>query len=814
LYFLVYFGGQELYNLQYVILEPKEKEKKGSSTAMGPINWRYFRFVFVILVILSVSVSGLGAEKAAPAAPPRNVVDIQIKGNHEVKDAFIRQQIKNVKLKQPLNMVELQKDLDNLKLTGKFTEVFATTRQEGSNIVVIFQVVERPAIQTIRFQGAKKVKEKDLAGLLEFKAGDPLDTLKVKSGIQVILQKYRDEGYNEASVTLDEKALEEGTVNYIITEGPRVRVTKILFEGQRTFTPNRLAGQIETKTYVWIFRPGTYAENQIQDDIVSLRTFYRKEGFLDVQVGRKLDFDPERQRLTVTFVINEGIRYSVSKIEIEGFKHFPKEQIISCMQLVSGSTLNLDQLEGDRKSILRLYNGEGYVYAGVETIYTYAETAGTVNLKIRITEGEPYKIGRIIIRGNKKTQDRVIRRTLDFYPTQTFDLNKMQDRERRLKETRLFKDASIKPVPGDIPDERDALIQLEESDTTKVMAGVGVTSNSGVVGTFSIENWNFNIWDKPRTMGEFFRGQAFKGAGQTLKFSFEPGTQMTSFRIDFTEPYLFDLPITFGWSAYLFDRNRDGYDEGRVGTIFSLGKRFKDIYTVNSAFRFEGVKIDNIDKHLWFFAPEDVLAAAGNNMLTSLKLSITRDTTDSFMVPTRGTRVTGSWEQAGVFGGDSMFSKVIGDATYFKTLRTDIYDRKTVWSSNVTAGYIGGDCPLYERFYGGGIGSVRGFKFRGISPRQWPSDTQVGGNSEFLVGNEIEFPLAGKVLRGVTFLDMGTVSDNFVVDAWRMSVGFGVRLTIDFFGPVPMAFDFGFPISKGPDDDTQIFSFSLGTTFK
>jgi outer membrane protein insertion porin family len=156
----------------------------------------------------------------------------------------------------------------------------------------------------------------------------------------------------------------------------------------------------------------------------------------------------------------------------------------------------------------------------------------------------------------------------------------------------------------------------------------------------------------------------------------------------------------------------------------------------------------------------------------------------------------------------------MGEGTYFKTLRTDIYDRKTVWSSNVTTGYIAGDCPTFERFYGGGIGSVRGFKFRGISPRQWPSDTQVGGNSEILVGNEIEFPLAGKMLRGVTFLDMGTVSDDFVIDTWRASVGFGIRLTIDFFGPVPMAFDFGIPISKAPEDDTQIFSFSLGATFK
>lgn len=787
---------------------------------MGRIFSRYawrMSVLFLVGGLIAADGSILPAAQAQNAQPPtgRTVSEIRIMGNRVVAEGFIRQQIKSVKVKQPLNMSDVQKDLDSLKLTGRFTDVFATTEAVNGNIAVIFHVVERPTIEAIQFVGATKLKEKDLLALLDFKPGDSLDVLKVRAGTEAIAKKYRDEGYNEVSVTLDEAALKEGNVVYMITEGPRVRVTRICFEGNRTFTEQRLAGQIETKTYIWILRPGTYAEAQIQDDIAALRNFYRKEGFLDAQVGRRLEFSPDRQKLTVTFVINEGVRYTISKIAVEGNKHFPSEQILGCMQLTPGAVLNLDILEGDRKQILSMYHGDGYIYAGVETIYTYAETPGTVDLRIRITEQDTYKIGRIIIRGNRRTQDRVIRRTLDFYPTQVFDLNKMQEREKRLRETRLFKEATIKPVPGDVTDERDAVIQVEEADTTRVMAGVGVTSNSGVVGTFTIENWNFNIWDRPRSLSELFRGQAFKGAGQTLKLSFEPGTQMTTFRIDFTEPYLFDLPISFGWSAYLFQRDRDEYTENRVGTIFSLGKKFKDIYSVGSAFRFEGVKIDDIEGHILdLFAAEDILEVEGSSMLTSLKLSVTRDTTDSFMVPTRGTRLTGSWEQAGVFGGDYTFSKVMGEGTFFKTLRTDIYDRKTVWASNVTVGYIGGDVPVFERFYGGGIGSVRGFKFRGISPRQWPSDTAVGGNSEFLVGNEIEFPLAGKVLRGVTFLDMGSVDEDFAIETWRASVGFGIRLTIDFFGPVPMAFDFGFPISKAPEDDTQIFSFSLGATFK
>jgi len=754
-------------------------------------------------------------------AAGKEVVEIRVVGNKTLTDAYIIQQLKHVHTGRPATLDDIRKDTDNLKLTGKFADVFATTEDKAGKWIVIFHVMEKPLVRTIVFEGAKKFKDKDLLKVLQFSEGDALDRYTVQAGADAIAEKYREEGFTDVSVTIDDQALTEGDVVYRIIEGPRVRVRKILFEGNQTFSANRLRGQIETKTYFWLIRQGAYSEKQIQEDIVSLRNFYRAEGFLDAQVGRRLEFSPDRQDLTVTFVIQEGLRYTVGKIKVTGNREFDENDVLGSMQLSPGSILNLDVLEGDKRSVRDMYNQGGFIYAKVDIAYAYADTPGTADLTVTINEGKSYKIGRIIVRGNRQTQDRVVRRTLDFYPGDTFDAVKMRDQERRLYETRLFREASIRPI-GEEPDTRDALIEVEETETTRLMAGVGVTSNSGLIGTISIENWNFDLFDWPRTLGEFLRGQAFKGAGQTLRLSIEPGTELTRLRIDFREPYLFDRPISLGWSAYLFQRDRDGYDETRAGTILSLGKRFKKIYAFNTAFRFEGIEVDDIDEHfvwwkfwnLWQDAPADILEVEGWNFLTSLKLSLVRDTTDSFFMPTRGTRMEASWEQAGLFGGDFDFAKLIGQATHYETLREDVFGRKTVWASNVLIGYTGGDTPVFERFYGGGIGSIRGFEFRGISPRQDPGDTQVGGEFELLVGNELSFPVVGKNLRGVVFLDMGTVEEDVGITDWRAAVGFGLRLVVDYFGPIPMSFDFAWPIAEGDDDDTQVFSFSLGATFK
>jgi outer membrane protein assembly factor BamA len=208
-------------------------------------------------------------------------------------------------------------------------------------------------------------------------------------------------------------------------------------------------------------------------------------------------------------------------------------------------------------------------------------------------------------------------------------------------------------------------------------------------------------------------------------------------------------------------------------------------------------------------APE-ILAGQGHHTLTSAGFDIRRDTTDNPLLPSRGSAIGFGYERAGTFGGAYNFDKFSADATAYYTLSEDLLDRKTILSTRVRAGWVNGETPFFERFYGGGSGSIRGFRYRGVSPRSGPDDDPIGGAFSLTGGAELGFPLAGETLRGVIFADVGTVERDLRIGTIRSSVGFGVRLTLPIFGQIPLALDFGFPISKDRRDDTQIISFSLG----
>ncbi len=765
-------------------------------------------------VILSILISFvLPIPLIADSLEGKIISEIKIVGNERLSENYILQYITTTKKGKPFKLADVQKDLNNLKLTGKFLDVFATTEKDNGKVKVIFHILEKPIVVSVEFIGAKHIKTEELKKVIGIREGDLLSKTKAERGVQLILEKYKQLGFTNAEVELDEQALEEGNVIYRILEGPRVRIAKILFEGNKSFSAQRLRGIIKTKRHIWLIRSGTYNEEQIMDDIFAIRNFYRNEGFLDAKVGRRLDYIPDKSKLILTFVIDEGMQYTISNIEIEGNEHFSDEEILEQMNLQPGGIFRLNWLKADEENIRQFYGKNGFIEAYVRIKYFYGEEAGTVNLLVQIKEGKSYKLGRIIIRGNKKTQDRVIRRVLEFYPGDKFDTTKVNQYKRRLYETRLFDDIETKPLPGEQPNEKDLLIKVKEANTTRFILGIGVTSDSGVIGNVSLESWNFDLFDWPRSWGEFFRGQAFKGAGQTFRLSIEPGTEITRFRVYFREPYLFDRPISLSFSGYLFDRYRDDYNERRAGMLVSLGKRLKNFFNFIGSFRLEGIRIYDIDDEWKTIRPEELYDVEGWNLLTSLKLALVRDTTDSFFMPTKGSRLEVAWEQVGLFGGDFDYPKITSQFTYYKTLRTDVFNRKTVWASNVFLGYMD-DAPIFERFYAGGIGSIRGFEFRGISPRKYNDELKTGGKFMLLVGNELSFPIVGKNLRGVTFIDMGTVEDDVSINSWRASVGFGLRLVIDYFGPIPMAFDFAWPISKDDADETQVFSFSLGATFR
>jgi len=780
-----------------------------------------------VLAVLAVALLTIGsgwaiAQEVAPQPPPetpsqespqgRIIRAVDIEGLRTVAEAFVRARLRT-RTGSTYDESEVRADLRRLIESNRFTAADATYRvTDDGQVVVIFRVQEKAVLSQVLFEGNDHVSTKDLLGASGLAAGSPADLFTLRQAIEKIQGHYRENGYYYVQVSLDEERLQtEGIALFRIVEGPRVKTRKIEFEGNASFPASRLVGTLETKTYIWIFRKGAYDPEVVARDETNLATFYRDQGFLDVRVSHRLEFAPNREDLTLVFLIDEGQQYFIRELVFEGNTVLTDADLLGMMRLAVGSPLLQEFVKADTKTIREAYGSRGYIYADASAAPTFLAEPASVRLTISIREGPLIHVGDVIIRGNDQTQDRVIRRQVTLYPGEIYDSTKQEPIRNRLYETQLFEDVEVRDAGGE-GDTRNVLVRVSEANTTNFIVGAGISSNSGLLGNITLENRNFDIGKPPKSAGELFRGRAFKGAGQIFRLELEPGTEMTRFRISFREPYLFEKPISLGTSAYIFQRDRDGYEEQRMGGTLSLGKRLESGllkgWSIEGAGRWENVDINDVD---WDDA-RDIREAKGSHYLSTAKFSLMRDRTDSVWFPTTGDRFLASIEQAGVFGGEYTFNKVTAGYNWYRTLRTDVFDRRTVWGNRVDGGYIFGDVPVFERFYAGGIGSLRGFEYRGVSPRQGIHDQPIGGSFLLLAGTEVSFPVFGKDVRGVIFSDMGTVEEDFTITGWRMSVGFGMRFVLRIFGPVPMSFDFGFPVSKKGGDETQVFSFSLGTT--
>lgn len=783
--------------------------RRSSIRALG--SWRGRLAVCALALFAATGVSA--QERPADGMVIRRV---DVRGLEAISEGFIRRVLKT-RVGQNYREAQVQDDVRELLRTRKFLNVIADASIEEGQAVVVFTVQEKPTVRSVEIEGNKRFTEDELFKELAFSAGSVLDRFEVNRGRENIERKYREKGYYYAAVQVDEEMLRlEDRVVYKVTEGPRVKVRKIVFEGVRAFPEPQLRFKLKTQTYFPIFVAGAFDEETADRDALEIQDFYRKEGYLDCRVGYRLDFqDVARTDLHLVFVVDEGLRYQVQEIVVEGNEVFDEERIRSVMQLQPGGFLRDETLQADRKRIEDLYGEIGYVDARIvnmEQPYEFLDEPGVVRLRLRIAEGAQSRFGRITIRGNPRTKDEVVRRELRFYPGEEYNTVKAREAEKRLTETGLFNRATVTPLE-DVDGFREALVEVEEAQAINFIIGVGVSTDSGVIGQLSIENRNFDLFDWPRTWGEFFRGQAFRGDGQRLRLSAEPGTEVSRFRIDFTEPYFLDQPVRLDTSVYLFERDRESYDEERIGFLLAFSKRFETGLLRNwageIAGRVEGIDINDVRD----LAANDIEDVKGNSFLTALKATLAHDTTDSRIVPTKGHRFSMAWEQVGALGGDYDFGRPSLSFAWYKTLQTDALDRKSVLGVRADAAYIVGEAPVFERFYAGGFGSIRGFKFRGITPRAGLFNDKVGGDFILLAGAEYSVPLYADNVRGVAFLDMGTVEKDFGIHSWRAAVGFGLRINLNFFGPVPIVFDFGFPIAEEEEDNNQVFNFSVGASF-
>ncbi len=783
----------------------------------------------------------------------------------EALDADLERLVRaNIRLQRgrPYRQQTATEDIARLNRLGRFRriETRAQLADDGS-VIVWFDVIPQPIVKDVQAVGNVKFNDAKIAEQVEVVVGTPVDSLVLDRAARRIEDMYRAKGYYLAQVTWDQKELEEqGIVLFRIREGERVKAAEIRYEGNLSFEPEELGTAVKTRPAIPIFRTGAINDDQLDTDTHSLVEFYRDRGYLDVEVAPSIRMAPNGREAIITFVISEGRLYTLRSVRLvypEYSREFDSEQearaavegleravqdpfrprgwlvtadgqmgpdqVIAHMSVKPGDAYSIRKINDSVESIKNAYGQMGYSEARIRRYDPRSTESPEVDLLLAIYEGPKYKTGIIEIQGNDITKENVIRRQLEIKPDRPLNTVAIEESQKLITFTRIF-DASANPVkvtpqrPDSAdPTYRDVLVEVTETNTGALGFGVVTSSDSGVAGSISLTQRNFDLFDTPDTASEFFTGSAFRGAGQTFKIEALPGTQVQNYSISLSDPYVLDSDYSASISAFYRDRDYSNYDEERYGTRIGFGRRFGTRWTGNMSLRLESVELSNIDSD----QPTEVFEFADQAYISGVGFTLTRSTYDNTFRPSKGTRVVLSTEQVGLLGGDYNFTKLGAEYTTYFKIHEDALGKKTILSLNLATNYIPqdrSDVPVYERYYLGGR-SFRGFDFRTISPKGiradngQPSDDPVGGLWLFFAGAEVKQPIIGDIVSVVGFVDTGTVLIEPGFDDYRVAIGMGVRLYIPQLSPFDLAFDFGFPIVKADGDDERLFSFSIDLPF-
>lgn len=753
----------------------------------------------------------------------RTVEEVRILGNTSVSSSLISNQV-HTHFGDKFDPAAVQQDYQRIYELKKFSNVEARVEPtRAGGVIVTFEVTEQRLITKITLRGNRAISNNDLLNTIDLKPGQAIDYFRISLAQQMIANQYRDQNYPLAHATFEPEPLaQRGELIFDIVEGPKITVRKLDFKGAKSVSKDRLRDQVKTATWFPIFSAGKYDPDQVDEDVAAIRRYYEQHGFFDVRVGRKLIYSPDQTELEIDFLIEEGPRYIVNKVSFEGNGHVGEAELRRDLKLVEGRPWDADTLQRDEKQIVKVYSPLGYIYvqpsaanASPDPDYmdirekrVFLKEPGRVDLIYSIHEGKPFHLGSIRPGGNYKTQDKVIDREFrHLAPGSLYNSGEVQDAMDRLRALQLFNTVTVTPI-GDDPNYRDLLVEVQEGRTAQFNIGAGINSNGGIGGNITFTQSNFDAGNVPNDWRDILSDTSFTGAGQRLRLDFSPGTIASNASASFFEPYLFDLPYSFGEEVYLRDRIREHYDDRRLGDTITFGKRFDYVWSAQASLRGERISVRAVEDPR--YRPEEILAEEGHHILTSAGLQVRRDTVNPGIFPYKGTVTTAGYELYGAMGGDYNFHKFTFRWDGYQSVYEDLLDRRTVVRVSGFAGYINGRSTFLERFYEGGIGSVRGFRFRGVSPRSGRGDDPIGGDFAFTGTAELNFPIYQETLRGVVFTDVGDVESDVRLGTIRTSVGAGIRLMLPFLNQTPIAIDFAVPLTSNRQDDKQLISFSLG----
>ncbi len=773
---------------------------------------------------------------AARAAPTGAVIEeVRVEGNRRVEPAAIKNAI-TARKGGPFDPRKIQADVRALMKLGLFSDVIVEQEGNPDAPVVVFRVVERPALREWRVEGNQELSKKDIEENVTLKAGQLVDPAVVQKDVKKLQEKYVEKGYFLAEVTsriLDAPDAQVDVV-FVVNEQAKVQVKGIGFIGNSHVSADELQKIMVTREgslLSLLTDAGNYRDEGLQRDLQAIQAYYLDNGYVTVKVGTPaVSLSPDRRFIYVTIPVEEGEQYTIGKIAFAGQLLDQEPRLHAILRTRSGVLFSRSDVAADLFAITDVYKDLGHAYANVSPLTATDPDKRIVDLTFEVQPGKVVSFERIEVIGNDKTRDKVIRRELRVYEGERYSGTGVKTSKQRVNALGFFETVEITTKPGSADDKIIAVVEVKERPTGTFQLGAGFSSYENFILTGQISQQNFFGW------------------GQTLSLQIQWSKIRQLGQIQFVEPYFLDTRWTFAFDLYMtegvyttFTRRSVGgsltwgYELSGLAPWWSFAQRLEDMRVFAT---YTNERIDVTAAQLSTTARSQFKSGT----TSSVRLSLQWDRRDNRLFPTSGYFLTFSGEWAPpAFSPSELFGN---EPNLFSRYALDLRLYRPVWKGLVARGKLtmgiirdwdaAHPVPISELYYVGGINSVRGYRYLSIAPSMpvgvsnaFDAGTRslsVGGDKQVVVNTELEFPIVAEAgIRGVLFYDMGnafaqgTWSDPSVSLSLYKAWGFGLR----WVSPIgPLRFEWGFPLDRRKDpitgqyiDQPVDFQFTIGNFF-
>jgi len=763
-----------------------------------------FRIIFFLLLIF--------LQSAHSFADQIKVAEIQVVGNRRIETAAINNAIK---LKVGDNFFEekIDDDIKSIYSLGFFTDVKAEKSSSGKGVVITYKVTEKPVVREILFEGNSALTTDKLKENLDIKPNSIFSAKDLVKSIKKLKKLYGDEGYPlvEINPVQEQMSPEELKITLKISGENKILIREIKFEGNSEFDDSKLKSTIETKQdwwLAWLTGAGVYKEDVFKNDIMLISELYMNNGYINFKISDpKVEISPDKKAFIVVVSMTEGDKFSTGQIDFRGDLLESKEELAKRLKMKTGEVFSRGALRQEVFALTDLYADKGYAFANVTPLTSINSAKKMIDVTFDFEKGEKVYIDRINITGNTKTRDKVLRREMRITEGEMYSATGLKKSKQNLMNLGFFEEATITTAKGKEDNKLNLDVNVKEKATGTFSIGGGYSSLDGFVGQGSIQQANLF------------------GYGLKSNASVSIGGKSSTYSVGLTDPYFLDTKWSLGGDIYRTERQYVDYTKRATGADIKGGYQFSDSLSTFLLYRYEEVNILKesfalLETRRLF--PE--LVTTNNSTTSSVTASVSRNTTDYRLDPTTGMTNSLSVEVAGL-GGTNRFVRYIGQTSqYFPVLFGSVF------MIHGTLGHImemGATIPIDEKFYLGGITSLRGYAGRTVSPsivlpqydaltgvRTGEQRAYIGGDTEVLFNAEYTVPLIKDAgVKGVVFFDAGN-SANGVGNAFSdflSSYGFGIR----WFSPIgPLRLEYGIPLNprQGIDKSGKI-EFSIGNFF-